>query len=248
MKSIKKKHLKILIPLAVVALIVIASIIYVSDYYIADPEVEIYVNGEHCGQVAVFADGDRIIFTPENPEVGLIFYPGGKVEFTAYAPLLESLAEEGVMCILLKMPLNLAVLDQNAASGIVEQYPEIDKWYMCGHSLGGAMAASHVNNSTGKYDGIILLAAYSTKDIATDTDSALIIYGSNDEVLNRSKFEKYKSNLPSNSSFVEIEGGCHAYFGNYGAQSGDGEPAITRQEQQRITRDEIIKFIFKRNS
>ena len=32
-----------------------------------------------------------------------------------------------------------------------------------------------------------------------------------------------------------IEGGCHAYFGAYGAQKGDGTPAITCEEQMQQT-------------
>ena len=61
----------------------------------------------------------------------------------------------------------------------------------------------------------------------------------------REKYEKYKSNLPSNFFEFEIEGGCHAYFGMYGEQKGDGTATITAEEQILKTAEYISKFIFK---
>ena len=63
------------------------------------------------------------------------------VLLAVYAPLLHDLAEDGILCVLVKMPCNLAVLDMNAADGIPECFPEVTDWYIGGHSLGGAMAA-----------------------------------------------------------------------------------------------------------
>jgi hypothetical protein len=62
----------------------------------------------------------------------LIFYPGGKVQYEVYAPLMEKLAENGILCVLVHMPGNLAVLDINAADGIREMYLEIKTWYIGG--------------------------------------------------------------------------------------------------------------------
>ncbi len=83
---------------------------------------------------------------------GLIFYPGGKVEYTAYQPLMAACAERDILCVLVEMPFNLAVFDINAADGIQEQYPEVGHWYIGGHSLGGSMAASYLSKHTEKFD------------------------------------------------------------------------------------------------
>ena len=40
-----------------------------------------------------------------------------------------------------------------------------------------------------------------------------------------------------------IDGGCHAYFGKYGAQDGDGIPTVTNEEQIRITVENIVKIM-----
>ena len=135
---------------------------------------------------------------PENPAAGFIFYPGGKVEISAYEPLMQACAAQDILCVLVSMPFHLAVFDKNAADGIQEQYPQIDSWYIGGHSLGGAMAASYVSKHADSFDGLILLGAYSTADISETALRVLSVYGSEDGVLNRSKYEKNKSNLPEN--------------------------------------------------
>jgi hypothetical protein len=61
--------------------------------------------------------------------------------------------------------------------------------------------------------------------------------------LNREKYDENKSNLPENFTEVVIEGGCHAYFGMYGAQNGDGTPTISNHEQIRLTAEHIINAI-----
>ena len=125
--------------LAVLLAVCVAFGVYVSDYYHADPAAEDALVSDDV--VSVTKQNGNWVFAPESPTAGLIFYPGGKVENTAYAPLLHDLAEDGILCALVKMPCNLAVLDRNAADSIPECFPEVTDWYIGGHSLGGAMAA-----------------------------------------------------------------------------------------------------------
>ena len=68
----------------------------------------------------------------------------------------------------------------------------------------------------------------------------LSIYGSQDGVLNREKYEKEKKNLPSDVTEYVIEGGNHAGYGNYGKQKGDGEAEIPKKEQQQEVIDQVI--------
>ena len=241
----KNKRKILIISISIVAALAIifgACAIYLGDYYRADE-----------GAIAVFApeenvsvstlDGGNVVFEPQNATVGFIFYPGGKVEANAYQPLMAELAREGILCVLVEMPFNLAVFDINAADGIQEQYPEIEDWYIGGHSLGGSMAASYLADHVDEYEGLILLGSYSTADLS-DTDlDVLSIYGSEDKVLNREKYDESKSNLPDGFCEVVIEGGCHAYFGMYGAQDGDGTPTISNHEQIRLTVESIIKVL-----
>ena len=223
----KHKGLK----LGVVAVLLLCGLCraYAADFYHADDTVVVAMNSD--ADVTVEQKGNTLAFIPENAETGLIFYPGGKVEYTAYAPLMRALADNGVLGVLVRMPLNLAVLNMNAANSIPEQYPQIKHWYIGGHSLGGSMAASHAAKNTSAYEGLVLLASYSTADLSTSGLPVISIYGSEDGVLNMEKYAEYKRNLPAALEEHIIEGGCHAGFGSYGAQDGDGVPMLTGEEQ-----------------
>ncbi len=241
-----KKRIRIILSVCLAVLLVfgIGGYAYVSDYYHAD-EAALEAMAYQTDRVQAEQDGDVIWFVPEDPTAGLIFYPGGKVEYTAYAPLLRACAENDILCALVRMPGNLAVLDANAANGLQEEYPEITTWYITGHSLGGAMAAGYAAAHYEDYDGLILLAAYSTKDLSQTTLRVLSVYGSEDGVMNRESYEKNWSNLPADTSEVVLDGGCHSQFGSYGPQDGDGIPTISGEEQVRQTAEAIAAFVGK---
>lgn len=238
-----KKRTKVILSvcLAILLIVGIGSYVYVSDYYPAD-ETALAAMAYQSTQVQIEQDGDVTWFVPQEATAGLIFYPGGKVEHTAYAPLLWACAEKGLLCALVQMPGNLAVLGANAADGLQEKHPEVTTWYMVGHSLGGAMAANYAAARSEDYSGLILLAAYSTKDLTQTPLRVLSIYGSEDGVMNRVTYEKKRTNLPADTTEVILEGGCHAQFGSYGLQDGDGTPTISGEEQVRQTADAIATF------
>lgn len=226
------------IPILVLALVLLLSLctgLYLNNYYHAQEDaLNIYESAQH--------NGSRTLFRPEEAtDTGLIFYPGGKVEPGAYAPLLEKLSENGILCVLQKMPGNLAVLNPNAAADIFDAYPEITHWYIAGHSLGGSMGASFAGKHPDRLEGVILLAAYSTEDLSSTR--VLSIYGTEDGVLNREKYEKNRKNLPEDATEIILDGGNHAFFGSYGEQKGDGLAVISQAQQQAQTARAILKFI-----
>ena len=243
MRSRKRRTVKT-IALLILAILVmtLGCAIYLNDYYIADwesiegftpvPAVDVYqaANGSY-------------VFAPEDAKTGFIFYPGGKVSHDAYIPLMECLTSEGILCVIPEMPYRLAVLDMDAAEGIPEQFPHIETWYIGGHSLGGSMAASYLAGNSDEFEGLILLGAYSTADLSESELSVLSIYGSEDLVMNRKKYRSNLENLPADFTEIIIDGGCHAYFGMYGHQDGDGTPKITNEEQIRFTADAILDLI-----
>jgi len=217
--------------------------IYVNDYYHADFEtIEVFSNTMDVKKEIL--NDNTIIYSNENSTKGLIFYPGGKVEYIAYEPLMIALASKGIFCVLIEMPYNLAVFDIDAADGFQKKYPEIENWYIGGHSLGGAMAASYLKEKSNDFDGLILLGAYSTTDLSKTKLNVLSIYGSEDKILDHDKYQKNKKNLPKNFKEFVINGGCHSYFGIYGNQKGDGTPTITNEEQILKTADLISNYLY----
>ena len=245
-KIINKRKRKIWIIIGsialVLAILVGACAIYLGDYYRADMGAIEAFEAADVVEMQTLSNGD-ILFAPENAKTGLIFYPGGKVEHAAYIPFMQALASEGVLCVITEMPFNLAVFDINAADGIQEDYPDVESWYIGGHSLGGSMAASYLSDRADEYEGLILLGSYSTADLSDMELKVLSVYGSEDTVLNREKYEESKSNLPDDLTEVVIEGGCHAYFGMYGAQEGDGTPTVSCGEQIDQTVGLILELI-----
>lgn len=229
-----KKWLKITcISLTCLVLVSVAGFyFYVSDYYRAE---SLAVSAISKNTTVV--DGNLTILKPESPgDRGFIFYPGGKVEHTAYLPLLEQLRQNGITCVLVKMPFQLAVFDPDAAKNVFENFPEIKNWYIGGHSLGGAMASDYASKNPERISGLVLLGAYLYGDFPAER--SLTIYGSEDKVMNRTKLT-YTENV------AEIQGGNHAQFGSYGSQKGDGTPTITPEKQQSETAELIIDFIRK---
>ncbi len=228
-KPKKRKVLWILFGfLGLLLLIFIGGIIYINMDYDANAYAKEHMKSSEA--VEVYQENRYIIFEPKTYDTGIIFYPGGKVEATAYAPLLKGLAEEGYLCILCEMPFKLAVFDVDAAQGLQERFT-IDRWYMAGHSLGGAMAASYLAKHKEDYEGLILLAAYSTEDLSETSLQVLSIYGEEDQVLDMKKYQSNLKHLPATYREYQIPGGCHAYFGSYGKQKKDGIPTITNEQQ-----------------
>ena len=190
----------------------------------------------------ILTKGD-ISFIPDNADTGLIFYPGAKVEHTAYIPFMRLISSEDVACVIFNMPFHLALFRTHAADTVRAAFPEIQHWYIAGHSLGGVVASMEVKKHPGVYDGLILLGAYANEDISDSSARVLLIRGSDDRVLNTEKYELAKANLPPDSKEIVLEGGCHAYFGMYGMQKGDGTPKITNEEQIRITAKTVADWI-----
>ncbi len=246
-----EKRVLIIMAVAVVAAAVIFIVVmYINDYYKATEKAQKAMLGSNMVEVVEtddyywFSITDELQEASVNAGQGIIFYPGAKVEETAYAPLLLELAMQGYDVYLVKMPAKLAIFGMNKAEEIMENAPEyIEEWTMMGHSLGGAMAASFSAAHDEEVDNLVLLGAYSTEDLTKLDIAVYSIYGSEDQVLNMEKYKEYYDNLPEDMVEIVIEGGNHAYFGNYGKQDGDGTATITRDEQQQSVLDAFWNYI-----
>ncbi len=188
-----------------------------------------------------------LTFTPDGgpPTVGLILYPGGRVDFRAYAPTAQAIADQGYLVVLVRMPLNLAVFDPDVAAQVIAAYPQIERWAVGGHSLGGAMAAHFVATHPGSADGLVLWAAYpaSSDDLSQSGVRVVSISASLDGLATPDKIAASVPLLPPDTVWVTIEGGNHAQFGWYGEQSGDSPAAITREAQQAQIVDATVALL-----
>lgn len=200
---------------------------------------------ETADQVTVSEQENWIDFMPDKPEgISVIFYPGGLVKPQSYAPLAHELAKAGHHTVIAKMPVNLAVLKQNLADDIRNAFPD-ESFVMGGHSLGGSMAARYAASHPDALQGIFFLASYPDQkgSVRSLGIQALSILGTNDEVVNATKYQNGRAYLPEDTVYYTIEGGNHSQFGDYGHQSGDGEPEITGEEQLSQTVKAVTEWL-----
>lgn len=242
----RKKRIAIIITALLLAMAG-GCVWYVNDYYhVVDRDGAM----SDTSAVKVVKTSTGYLYDGPGEDTALIFYPGAKVQDIAYAPLLKELAENGVDCYLVHMPGNLAIFGVNKAEEVLRNSVGTDAayehWYLAGHSLGGAMAASFAAAHSEELEGLIFLGAYSTGDLSGTDLRVLSLYGSEDQVLNREKLTESHALMPAEFTEYVIEGGNHAQYGDYGAQKGDGTATIAAEEQRKIATEKILTFISKK--
>jgi hypothetical protein len=194
------------------------------------------------GSVEAVEDDDRVtlsrigggyLLKPANaePTAGVVFYPGALVHPDAYVASLAPLVAAGnVTVVTPRMPLHLAIVDYGAArtplwedraTAAMDRQSSVDRWYVGGHSLGGAIACRYAETNAGDVSGLILYGAYCDRSISGTDLAVLSVTGRGDTVLNRDADDRNLDNLPEDATVVELPGLNHTQFGSYTGQSGD---------------------------
>lgn len=232
----------------VLAALVVAAAVYLNtDIYHADATAEAALESD--ASVQVRQDEGSITFEGPDPDpentYGLVLYQGAKVDAEAYAPLAHELAAQGWVCCIVKSPFDIAFFNGDGAGEPISLNPQVEHWYVGGHSLGGVVASQYVSAHSDLaenyqlIDGVVFLASYPTADLSGTDLNAISIYGTNDGVLDRDSYSEAAGKLPADAHEDVIDGGNHAQFGSYGAQSGDGEATISASQQV----EETVAFI-----
>ena len=179
----------------------------------------------------------------EAKSTGFIFYVGAQILPEAYIPLLARLTEAGYFCSIPKLPFQMANLKPDAAAAVMEAHPEMENWYVGGHSMGGLTVAGFAADNADKVKGIVLLAAYPMRDLSAFKLPVLSIYGDRDGVLNKKRYEAFLAEAPAELEEHILPGGNHAQFGDYGLQPHDNEAAISDEEQQAATAELLLDWL-----
>jgi len=195
--------------------------------------------------------GRWIVFRPKakEPEVGLIFYPGARVDGRSYSPSARAIAEKGYLVVIVPMPLNLAVFGINRALEVIKSFPDIVHWAICGHSVGGAMAAGFVSKTLSAVEGLVLLSSYpaASSDLSATNLQVTSIYETLDAHPVNKKIDTHRSFLPPHTCWVPVEGGSHAQFGWYGLQKKENVPTITHETVHKKTVAATLDLLDKLN-
>jgi hypothetical protein len=170
--------------------------------------------------------------TGRTPTTGLILYPGAKVPAAGYAPGARAIAEQGYLVVVVPMPLNFAIFDVGAADGVMAAHPEVTRWAIGGHSLGGAMAAQYAAGHPGVMAGLALCGAYSGSDLSSSGLAVSSVYGSLDAGAAKIEDPATRGLLPESAVYDRVEGGNHEQCGWYTGQANDPPATISRSDQQ----------------
>ncbi|WP_284987353.1 alpha/beta hydrolase [Arthrobacter sp. fls2-241-R2A-172] len=205
-------------------------------------------NAGPTAEISVVDSPTAITMLPDGEQAteGLVFYPGAKVEARAYADILKPAVDAGFLVVILKTPLNLSLLDGNQARGAMSDHPEISTWTVGGHSLGGVSASSFALANQ-DVNGLLLYASYPLDSMRGRVGlEVLSVSGSEDGLSTPEKIDASRELLPVDATFVEVQGGNHAFFGNYGPQPGDGEPSMGRDVAQQQISQATVAFLTQR--
>lgn len=222
--------------LAAATALVLPALAWLRPYPVADAAVAAMTSGADA--VTVSQDATTITLTPSAGAApgaaGLIFQPGARVDARAYAALLRPLAQAGHPVVIVKQPLGIAFLSLGAPGRIVAD-PSTGadrRWAVAGHSLGGVAAARAAASGDPRIVGLALWASYPDDATTVPAQPVVTVYGTRDGLATPAEVEASRPRLPDDARFVPVEGGIHAYFGDYGPQAGDGTATTDRATAQ----------------
>jgi len=196
-------------------------------------------------------------FSPESSKIGVIFYGGALVDPRSYSVLAETLSNRYGFAVSIPIfPNDIAYEGCNGTNRIslaIEAFPEVEKWVLAGHSLGGVGVQLdfrlNVEKNNSKIGGLVLIASEFREDICGKNDFSHThfpmagVYASLDNIINSTNVESGKKFFPENDTlYVDIIGGNHGYFGYYNYSLGlpllgqiDGNATIPRSVQHDLT-------------
>jgi len=223
--------------LAVVAFLFYSSMVMRGDRAAAltaweDPAVQI-TSTDHS--IVISPTGDAT-------GAGLVFIPGAKVDPYAYLYKLSGIVEQtGATVVITKPTLNLAFFDTRPVSYFEADAPDVTRWFIGGHSLGGVRACQLA--ADGDVVGLVLFGSYCANDLSDSGLEVLSISGSDDGLSTPDKIDAARHLLPEAANVVEVEGLNHAGFGDYGVQPGDGV-AILSDDEERAAITDLLRSLF----
>jgi dienelactone hydrolase len=232
--------------LALLTVLVLAGVVFVLYFgafaHHAPPAVEEAVRADPNVTVETAYGGYVVRDADPGPEtLGIVFYPGGRVAPDAYLPSAAAIATRANATVVVPgMPLNLAVFDPTRADSVVAGEPQVSRWVVGGHSLGGAMACRYAADSE-RVDGLVLVGAYCDRPVRGMPGLAVV--GTRDAVLDRERFAATEGNLPTPRRVVFVEGMNHSQAGWYTGQRG-GQPAtVSTPEAHRRLASEVATWL-----
>lgn len=207
---------------------------YASHYMLSTSKVEV-----------IKKNNGSVEFKPRegSKNIGVIIYPSQKVEPKSYARLSNIIANSKYTVFVPKLRFNFSPFSSNLATKIIDENKGISSWYLVAHSTSGDAALNEAANQK-KIAGVVFLGTYpSGDDLKLINKPVLSIWGTKDGLLDFTKFNEYKNNMPQNAHFYEIVGGNNTNFADIERIPDDNKAIISAENQQLQAANEIVSFI-----
>ncbi|WP_158864162.1 alpha/beta hydrolase [Leifsonia sp. AG29] len=212
--------------LVVFALVAVGFLVWANAVMMGDREAALHVWRDPRVSVRDVGDAVELAPTGHASGDGLVFIPGAKVDPYAYLyKLSATVAETGLTVLITKPTLNLAFFDQRPLSEFTRHVPEVQRWYVGGHSLGGVRACQLADDPA--VSGLVLFGSYCANDLSKSHLRTLSISGTHDGLSTPEKIRDTRDLLPPDATMIAVPGMNHAQFGDYGPQPGDNPSAIS---------------------
>lgn len=184
--------------------------------------------------------------TPSN--VGLLFFPGGMVDPTAYAPLARAVAAAGHSAVIVDLPRRGAFGGADdpelfeRARTVMRGRSGPRRWVIAGHSRGAVVASQLASERPGGMVGLVLIGTTHPRDVDLSDLKIPVtkLIATRDGLARAAGVERNRHLLPASTRWVTIEGGNHSQFGWYGFQPGDRTARIEASEQRRQLIDAVL--------
>ena len=243
----KRKTIRRIILIVIAAVLVLSAVIVGMCLFNERQAVQTVAayQSTYCNTLISIVDDGGVEILPQNAyaDIGIVFYVGAQITPDAYIPLLARIAEQGYSCFIPNLTFNMAALEPKAADDIISAHPEIKSWILAGHSMGGLTASGYADDHRETVDGLILVAAYTNRDMSEADLPMLAVFGDTDGVMNKGLYDKRLSWNPSDFEEHIIPGANHAQYGDYGKQPRDNEARISAEEQQSQTAEIILNWL-----
>lgn len=212
----------------------------------ADAAPEAIAAAMSDAQVGVTHD-DTLVFRPRQvPErMGVVLYPGAYVDVRGYAPTLRLIAAAGYRVVAVPMPMEVAIFGIDRVLAVQAAHPDIRRWVLIGHSLGGAMSGLFASRHPDALAGIIVWDSYPAGSLADFRYPVWHIHRATPDGAPPPMFAERRALFPANSRWVAIPGGIHMYFGAFsgGGYQEDWAPSISRAEQHRLVVEATLQAL-----
>ena len=247
LKSKKRRQVRdLIIKLTFIVLILVLAMFFFHINKTYEPKAYTQDLIKSDSEINIIYDKDNnLVLSPYNRanKEAIIIYPSSGIEPKGYIGIGRKLASMGYKVVIAKIPMNYPFFSFNKADKIISANPKELSWYLVAHNTSGEVAAKAATGNK-KIRGVVFMGTYPiSEDLRVINEPVLTIWGTNDGVLDFSKFNTYKANLPTGAKYQEIVGGNNTNFADVEIISKDHKARISAASQQDKAVKAIDRFI-----